>query len=164
MKEQVTISSLEFAQESNEIRGRILAHDLGRLGDVLYSPEGELDYLLQGSINVRGDAVIRMQVQGTLQLVCQRCLGLISYPINTTVQFLIVPNESMLPAPDEDLDDMDYLVADTRLNVLALVEDEILLELPMAPLHEVTACGVISTGVEEKKASPFKVLQGLKFK
>lgn len=68
-----------------------------------------------------------------------------------------------MPAPDDEQDDADYLVADPRLDVPALVEDEILLGLPMAPLHETAECGLSAAKAKEQKESPFRVLRGLKF-
>lgn len=162
MKEQITINSLEFAQESHEIRGTISPHDLGRLEDVLFSHDGKLDYLLQGSVNAYGQPEIRLHLQGELILACQRCMGPVRHAIDTSVRFVVVPDAGMLPAPEDDQDNVDYLVADPRLDVIELVEDEILLELPMAPLHEVAVCGVAAAGAKEQKESPFKVLQGLK--
>ena len=163
MKEQVTINSLEFAQKSREIHGTIAPRDFGRLGDVLFSGDGKLDYQLQGDINAQGKPEIRVRVQGELNLVCQRCTGLLKHVLDTEVHFVIVPSEDMMPAPDEETDDVDYLLADPKLDVLSLVEDEILLGLPMAPLHETAECGSNAAAAKEQKESPFKVLQGLKF-
>ncbi|OIQ86113.1 hypothetical protein GALL_320530 [mine drainage metagenome] len=161
MKEQVTINSLEFAQGSHQIHGTISPRELGRLGEVLFSPDGMLDYVLAGSVKA-GRPEISLQLKGELTLTCQRCMGPIRHAVDTVTRFVVVPDPGMLPAPEDDQDDVDYLVADPRFDVLALVEDEILLELPMAPLHEADACGVAAAGAKEQKESPFKVLQGLK--
>lgn len=163
MKEQITINSLEFAQKSHEIRGTIAARDLGRLGGMLFSPDGKLDYQLQGRIGIQGKPELVLHVQGGLVLVCQRCMGPVEHPVDTTVRFVVVPNEGAMPAPDDEQDDADYLVADPRLDVPALVEDEILLGLPMAPLHETAECGLSAAKAKEQKESPFRVLRGLKF-
>ena len=162
MKEQTTINCLEFAKKSREIRGTIAARDLGRLEDVLFSRDEMLDYLLQGGIGTQGKLELRLHVQGALMLVCQRCAGPVRHEVEADARFIIVPEASMMPAPDEEPDDIDYLVNDPQFDIVALIEDEILLGLPMAPLHERSACGVAATGAEEQKESPFKVLQGLK--
>jgi len=162
MKEQITINSLDFAQKSHEIRGTIAPRDLGRLADVLFSHEGQLEFLLQGGVNLQGQPELKLRVEGELMLACQRCMGLIRYPVDEAAHFVIVPNEDMMPAPDDEQDDVDYLVADQHFDVIALIEDEILLGMPMAPLHEVAECGVDAAAAKEQKESPFKVLQGLK--
>lgn len=162
MKEQVTINSLEFAQKSYEIRGTIAPRDLERLQDVLHSDRGMLEYRLQGAVSEAGKPGIELVVRGELDLVCQRCMGALKHTVDTRVHLVVVPDESMMPMPDEEHDDEDYLVADPRQDVLMLVEDEILLGVPMAPLHEMAECGVTAAEASEKKESPFKVLQGLK--
>ena len=162
MKEQITINSLEFARESRQIRGTITPRDLRRLEYVLYSQDGSLDYLLQGGVDSQGNAELRLQVSGELTLTCQRCLGGLRHPLDAQAHFVIVPNEGMMPAPEDEQDDVDYLVADPQLDVIALVEDEILLGLPMVALHEAAECGATATEAKEQKESPFKVLQGLK--
>lgn len=163
MKEQITINSLEFAQKSREIRGTIAARDLGRLADMLFSHEGQLDFLLSGSVKPLGKPELRLNVQGEVMLICQRCMGAMPHQVNVGARFVVVPDEATLPAPEDERDDEDYLIADPHFDVVALVEDEILLGLPMAPLHETAECGVNATTAEEQKESPFKVLQGLKF-
>jgi len=162
MKEQVTINSLEFAQKSYEIRGTIAPRDLERLQDVLYSDRGRLEYHLQGAVNAAGKPGILLAVQGELELMCQRCMGALRHVVDTKVHLVVVSDESAMPMPNEEHDDEDYLVDNPRQNVVMLVEDEILLGVPMAPLHETAECGVDAAEAKEKKESPFKVLQGLK--
>ena len=71
----------------------------------------------------------------------------------------------MLPAhkldeADED-DDMDAIEAEPQLDVLALIEEELLLDLPFAPRHADGKCAT-ATNELQQKASPFAVLAGLK--
>ncbi len=162
MKEQITINTLEFAQKSHEIRGTIAPRDLGRMHDILFSDDGELFYQLHGGKNSRGQLEIRLELEGELSLICQRCMGPFKHVVDTTASFVIVPDEASLPDPEDELDDADYLVAEQRFDVGALIEDEIILGLPMAPLHEAAECGLKTAAAGEKKESPFKVLQGLK--
>ena len=161
MKEQTSINSLEFAQEAREIHGTIAPRDLVRLADVLFSTDGQLDYQLQGVPGVGGGSELRLQLKGTLLLLCQRCMGPLAYSVDSTSRFVIVADEDKMPAPEQDQDGVDYLVADPAFDVAALVEDEILLGLPMVSLHE--ACDAAATTAKEQSISPFKVLQGLKF-
>ena len=57
-------------------------------------------------------------------------------------------------------DSKDFLPAEKALDVVALIEDEIILNLPTAPRHE--ACVLPEAGVQAEKVSPFAVLQSLK--
>lgn len=162
MTEQTSIDSLEFARRSLEIRGTISLLDFPRLKDELFSPDGELSYHLAGVLGTQGEPGLKLHVHGKLNLICQRCLGALAYEVDTTTRFVIVPSEDRMPAPEDERDDVDYMVADTHLGVHALIEDEVLLSLPLAPAHENANCNVAMSSVKEQKESPFKVLQGLK--
>jgi uncharacterized protein len=162
MSKQANVNSLEFAEKSLEIHGRIAPFDLDRLADVLHDCDGELRYALKGSINKQGKPQLELHVQGRLHLLCQRCLGAVEFPLDAVTRFVIVASEDLMPMPEDEPEEVDYLVADPHQSVEALVEDEVLLGLPLAPVHEVDDCAVKPSGALEQKESPFKMLQGLK--
>ena len=62
------------------------------------------------------------------------------------------------------VDDLDAVAADAELDVWSLVEDEVLLALPIAPRHAEGACQAAGESVLKQRASPFAVLAGLKGK
>jgi uncharacterized protein len=162
MSKQANINTLEFAEKSLEIHGTIAPFDLERLADVLHDRDGELRYHLKGCINKQFKPQLELRVQGRLRLVCQRCLGAVEFSLDGVTRFVIVASEDMVPMPEDDLDEVDYLVADPHQSVEALVEDEVLLGLPLAPVHEIDDCAVKLSGALEQKENPFKILQGLK--
>lgn len=163
MAKQDIINSFEFAKKSLEIHGKISVLHLPRLHDVVREQDRELEYHLKGGANTQGAPELRLRVRGVVSLDCQRCLGEIEFPIDLQANFVVVPSEAALPAPEDEHDDTDYLVADAEMQVLQLVEDEVLLGLPLAPMHADASCADGSvTGSGKKKENPFKVLQGLK--
>jgi uncharacterized protein len=164
MAAQVIINGLEFAQKSLEMHGKIPCSQLSRLRDHLCSDKGELDYSVQGSINAEGAPALKLQVRGLLNLTCQRCLEPMPFPLDCRVNYILVSSEDMLPAPEDESDDADCLVADPQMQVLQLVEDEVMLGLPLAPKHENADCAGLSAGVAVQQENPFRVLQGLKLK
>jgi uncharacterized protein len=164
MKEQATINSLEFAEKSLEIHGKLAPLECPRLEGVLFSRDGELQYSLQGGESSRGEPAIWVHVKGELRLACQRCLGPLVFDLDSATQFVVVRSEDDLPAPENEPDDVEYLVADRNQEILSLIEDEILLSLPLAPAHENGQCGNAGAALKEQKESPFKVLQGLRLK
>lgn len=162
MTAQTSVDSLEFARKSLEIHGTIALFEFSRLKDSLFSTEGELSYRLTGSQGAQGEPELGLHVHGNLNLVCQRCLGALAYDLDTATRFVIVPGEDRMPAPEGERDDVDYMVADSHLDVQALIEDEVLLSLPLAPVHENADCNDAGSSAQEQKESPFKMLQGLK--
>jgi uncharacterized protein len=155
------INSAEFAKKALELHGIIAVSQLQRLHDTLVSTEGDLDFRLVGS-SEQGKSRLGLYVNGSLQLSCQRCLESFSFDLNIASSFIVVPDESAIPVIEENDPDMgnddDYLVADARLQVIDLIEDEILLALPLAPKHDSELCAGTELN-ELKKPNPFAVLK-----
>ena len=65
-------------------------------------------------------------------------------------RLVLVTNEAELPDIDDEDPDVDVVVASGKLNVLELLEDEIILGLPIAPRHDYDCVVVkVSNSVEE---------------
>jgi uncharacterized protein len=158
----LAINGLEFARKSLEIHDTIAVSQFSRLSDVLVSPEGMVDYRLIGGSSQDGRPKLQLYVHGSLHLNCQRCLEAFQFNLDIASSFFVVPDESAVPSPEEEADDENYLVAETQMQVISFIEDEILLALPLAPKHEIGCCGADSKLNELKPPSPFAVLQGLK--
>ncbi|MCB5189872.1 YceD family protein [Methylobacillus arboreus] len=157
------INSLDFARKAQEFRDIIPLLRFSRLGEYLADTDGALEITLIGKTDMSGKPAFHLVVQGVLKLVCQRCLDSFEYPLDVAADYVIVTSENAIPSPDSDEydDEVDYLVAETQMPVIDLVEDEILLALPLAPKHAENECG--GTGrVELEKPSPFAVLKGFK--
>jgi uncharacterized protein len=85
------------------------------------------------------------------------------YPVDIARTFTLVADESALPEEEFEDDEVDYLVADPKLDVEALVEEEVLLSLPLSLRHE-NGCAEEVASVMVGKPNPFQVLEGLKKK
>jgi uncharacterized protein len=101
-------------------------------------------------------------VDGSLSVCCQRCLEGIDYPVRIR-SLLELVKDGEEPTQEEIEDDSkDFLPAQKELDVVELIEDEIILDLPVAPRHE--NCVLPDTGGPSEKVSPFSVLECLKGK
>lgn len=152
------IDSVDFARNGKEIRGELAVSELSRLGDLLAKPEGSLTYIVSGFREGDND-VLGISLQGSCTLRCQRCLGELAYPVDITSRLLLLPADKLDEVEDDD--DVDAIEAEPRLDVLALIEEELLLDLPFAPRHPDGECAPATNGLQQK-ASPFAVLAGLK--
>lgn len=162
---------LEFAKQMLEIHGRIRASHFSGVRDALFLGKGdtsEVQYEVRGEKDRNNKPGLRLTINGTLKLVCQRCLGEMSYVVDHSARFEIVANESDLP--EDDGDEVDYLVADSEMDVEQLIGQELLLALPIAPKHGETGsaqnaqCSSANAVNTEPNPNPFNVLQGLKSK
>lgn len=163
MPEQVVINSIEFARNGESMRGSVAIERLNRLQDLLSSGAGELTYALTGKRGENGKFFLICAVKGVLQLRCQRCLDALAYPVNLESELELVEDEGETGVVDED-ELTDAIQADAKLDVLALIEDEVLLGLPMAPMHAPGDCRANENLGQAKsgKKNAFSALAALK--
>jgi uncharacterized protein len=150
---------VDFARNGKEIRGEIAVSTLFRLADKLAKSDGALTYIV-GGYHEDGRDMLKVSLQGVCTLRCQRCLGELEYPVNLVSRLWLLPADKLDEAEKDD-DEMDAIEAEPRLDVLALIEEELLLELPFAPRHTEGECAPATNDLQQK-ASPFAVLAGLK--
>jgi len=152
------IDAMEFAGNGREVRGEIPFKELSRLDDMLLDSAGTLAYVVQGR-RANDRDVLEVSLSGVVHLRCQRCLGDLEYPVEVSSRLKLASAEELDAVDDEDED--EYIEASSQLDVIGLVEDELLLNLPFAPRHPDGACGSVSEGLKQS-ANPFAVLAGLK--
>ncbi|NJD34966.1 MAG: metal-binding protein [Betaproteobacteria bacterium] len=154
------IDYLEFARSGGMLERNVRLDELPRLADLLASTEGFLSVRLEGSRDDKGKSWLQVDIAGEPVLHCQRCLGGVEFPLAISSRLqLIAPGEEW---PDDDLadDSADAIEAEKALAVLSLVEEEVLLALPIAPRHE--QCNLPSGNATENGPSPFAALAALK--
>lgn len=162
MSQQLTLDCFAFVRSGNVLERTVPLSALDRLHDVLASQLGEVSYRLQGSKGERGQAQLRLHVRGHLALACQRCLEAVDFPLEIDNLLELVPEGVELSQDELEDDSRDFLSVDGPLDVVALVEDEILLALPVAPRHE--KCDLPGSKAAGERISPFSVLAGTKGK
>lgn len=109
-----------------------------------------------------------LQAQTELGMQCQRCLEPMRQTLAFERSFRFVRDEATAEQLDEELEE-DVLVWRKDFDLQALVEDELLMELPVAPRHEVcpsTPPMQVQThdfdAGEQEKPNPFAALKALK--
>lgn len=79
---------------------------------------------------------LHMEASAQVRLHCQRCLQPMAVPLQAERSFRFVQDEAEAEAQDADSEE-DVLALTRTLDLRTLVEDELLLELPLVPRHEV---------------------------
>jgi uncharacterized protein len=117
-----------------------------------------------------------VKIQSLLLLECQRCLGDLLFPIDRQTVFELVVRESDLDQgdlEDSDLDAPEKIMGSPTFNLLDLVEDEMILEVPYVPRHDTcpeslggaeTEAQAAESVEDVQRPSPFAVLGQLKIK
>ena len=159
---QMVIDGLEFAGRGNQASGRVAIAELSRVADYLASAEGMLDCELQGGRSEDGSGHLELQlaVTGELQLRCQRCLQALHFPLRLDKQLRLVVAGREWPEEDVEDESFDAIEASREMAVGDLIEDEVLLALPISPRHEICDTPVMKDTKQD--ASPFAVLRKLK--
>ena len=159
----LVIDSLDFVCKAEVRRGKIAIAGFQRLQDYLASNSGELGYAVTGVLDANGRPVLRVDIQGIVNLQCQRCLEELKHVLDIHTELLLAQNEQELQHFDED-ESLDCILAQPDMDVLSLIEDEIILGLPVSPRHEQSRCtsGGREDGKATRKVSPFAALAALK--
>jgi len=162
MSEQVTVDSLEFARGGKTLRGKFEIAALDRLHDRLSSTEGAVEYELTGYTDDKGKPGLHCRVRGALNLICQRCLQPMTWQVELDSDLVLVTGEAELAEDEDDPEAPDRLLAQKDMKVQELVEDELLLGLPMAPMHPEGQCRPAARRESGEAASPFAALAKLR--
>jgi uncharacterized protein len=110
---------------------------------------------------------LRLRARATVPLQCQRCLGLLAQPLEIDRRFRFVAGEEEAERLDEASDD-DVLALQPRLDLLGLLEDELILALPLVPRHEgacpepLSAAAEPAAGLDAGRPHPFAALAALR--
>jgi uncharacterized protein len=118
---------------------------------------------------VAGEPVLWLHVeaQGRVAQICQRCLHPFAAEVTVDRWFRFVADEATA-AQEDDESEEDVLVLEPRFDLQALMEDELLMALPLVPMHETcptpvkTTAGDLKDAPPNEKPHPFAALAALK--
>jgi uncharacterized protein len=160
----VYIDPSRFAREQASASGTLAPAALSRLADQLCDTAGAIDYRVSGYTTDRGQPALRLEIDGQIELRCQRCLGALRFPLGLRREIVLTDDmDEFEQSVDED-DAVDTIPAASRLDLRELIEEEILLALPMVVHHADGACHADLPEQDSlpRRASPFEALAKLK--
>ena len=163
-----------FAKAAATLSGSEPMNHYRRLHAELADPSGELAVRWkaegQSRRGVDGSAVpwLHLTARASVPLVCQRCLSPVEVALDVDRWFRFAVDEATASAEDGEADE-DVLVAAHDFDLHGLIEDELLMALPVTPRHEVcpaplrlSAADPDFDAAESAKPNPFAVLGQLK--
>ena len=142
--------------------GTLAPEDLERLDDLVAEGGGELHYRVSAALDGQRRKVVSCIIEGFVFLECQASLDTFRHPVSIDDRLVLVNDESELPPIEEENDTEDYLVADAPLDVRELVEDAVILALPMVPRKPGLEEAEVTRRAPNEKPSPFAKLASLK--
>jgi len=164
MSAQTVIDSLEFARAEQEVQGSVPVSSLTRLQDCLYDADGDINYKLKGGRDDEMRPILALEISGFLHVRCQRCLGPLQYELRSATKLRLSPDDENRDTTVIDPKSLDCIEASAALDVVALVEDEVLLGLPLSPRHAEQTCAtrMAEAAPGAERPNPFAKLAELK--
>jgi uncharacterized protein len=163
-----------FAHAANPLVGQDLLSNYERLKHESRALDAEtvLNWSARGEVLADESGAeqtwLHLQVDLCMPMTCQRCMGPVDVDLVVDQSFRFVANEAAAEAEDEDAEE-DILVMSQEFNLADLIEDEVLMALPVVPRHETCPVDVklevVDAGFETalaEKLNPFAALAALK--
>ena len=161
---------LNFAQKAKigfEIQGKLPIKQFKRLNEALLSDEGDIEVELKFD---RAGPVpfIVGHIKTELQLKCQRCMQAMSHSVDVDFKLGLVQNEAQMEKLEDEFE--PYLLESDNNHLPDMLEEELLLALPLVAVHEFDCSDYLQKQeleqqdkVEktEEKENPFSVLKDL---
>ncbi len=148
---ELPLARLQRFSEQLSVKTGVVAVDL------LFGIDEEGRRRLSGTLNTR------------VQVACQRCLQDMELELHCTVSLLVFDTEEEVQELPEGRDAVS--MTEDGLDVVALIEDELILSLPMIPMHADEGCNRVLNALKqgeevavEDRPNPFSILAGLKAK
>jgi uncharacterized protein len=163
------IDPYRFAETRRILEGRLKIASMRRLADHLADDSGEVRVQLEFGVDKEGVRYVRGRLRADLVLRCQRCLGEMTLPVESEICLGMIADESLADRLEEPYEPL--VVGDEPLYLRDIIEDELILALPVVARHEDAACaGGTTSGPEDEQVSgsgeerenPFAALAELK--
>lgn len=163
-----------FVGVAGQLSGQLALGELPRLAEEAQGDVSGLEVVwqVQGGERAAGDGGLRpclhVQADVTLPLSCQRCLEPVQVALEVDQHLLFARDEASAEALAEVSED-DVLAMSSELDLIALIEDELLLAMPLVPRHgrcphpvKMSVQDADFDAAEDEKPHPFAALAELK--
>jgi DUF177 domain-containing protein len=155
------VDASRMVQARRTFQGKLPLASFARLRASLAAVDGEADYDLEFGKDELGIAYLAVRIEADLPLTCQRTLEVFRQPVRIDQRLGLIGEESeeaALPPGYEPL-----LIPDGTLNLADVIEDELILALPVVPLKPGAPIEWNDEAPEEEpEPNPFAALEGLK--
>ena len=152
----------KFAKKEVSLTGQYRITDFPRISEITSRKTGNIDvdlsFYLENDKTPCVDGIIKLDIV----LLCQRWLEELYIALNVNITIAFVKHEQQ--AEGLDLHYEIYVTENDELTTIDLISDEILLSIPMVPMHDYDCIKEINEQeiVEGKSENPFAILKKIK--
>lgn len=157
----------KLADRGTTLQGELLLADLKRLCDPLSDDVGTVQAKFVFERDERKSVVIHSFIDTEVKMVCQRCLELVTLPIHSECSYAVVKEGANTQSLPKGYDVLE--LGEDPLDLQSLIEEELLLALPIVPAHHPEECQQPAGANEPEpsedevtRSNPFSVLAQLK--
>ena len=162
-----------FAAEGEPLVSTTLLQNMERLAQESswLEPDSTINWQATGELRpgagAEADVWLHLTASASIALTCQRCMTTVDSPIKLDQWYRFVATEEIAMAEDDESEE-DLLVMEPQFDLLAVLEDELIMALPVVPMHEVCPItpqmqtGDLDAAKSVEKPNPFAVLARLK--
>ncbi len=168
VKLPLQVDPVKSALKRSDYRGVIATSEMERLSGSVVNADEWVEVELQFEKDAQGLTVFHGTLDTQVSLICQRCNGEFNHSLHVPFCFSPVQgqqDDEALPEAYEPVEVNDH----GEVSLLQLFEDELILSLPIVPLHAEEDCKVTSDDMqfgeiepEQERPNPFAVLKELK--
>jgi DUF177 domain-containing protein len=159
------INPVRLAKSRERIEGSLQLDSFERLKDVLLENEGELKYSLSFDFDESGTCVIECIIDTQLMFECQRCFKPVKIDIHSDSLLGVANDKDEFEALAKEYEPLQ--LNEETISAEELIEDELLLSIPLSPLHAENECSgkeILDQINADAKPKPFAALAALKKK
>ena len=168
VKLPLTIDAQRTAQKNLDYVGSYSPEQVTRIAESVVSVDSDVDNELSFKIDNQRLTVIEGHSTVDVTLECQRCRKDIKHHVYVSYCFSPVVNDEKAEALPESYEPV-HVDEFGEIDLLGMIEDEIILSLPVVPVHDSEHCEVSEADMvfgelppEAEKPNPFAVLASLK--
>jgi uncharacterized protein len=156
MNGSTVLDGFALARSGGEVAGTAPIGAFQRAAD-LGAAFGAVRYQVLGTQTELAKPALRVVADGAAEMTCQRCLEPVDVTVTVDAVLELATSQAAIDAAD---DDVDRVVAAPTLDVLDLIEDELILALPMVARHDgcVASAGEKATAGKQGRQHPFAAL------
>ena len=164
-----SIQPRKLANKEGEVRFKWSVKDFERLSGMLYSDAGDIEVTISAHYDHRKRCLLVAKIVANLTLECQTSFEAIDYQVNKETTYCTVVTESQFAEVEEEYEPV--LVDDGYLDVKQVIEDELILSVPIVAnksldeLEQEMSFGELDEAQiakDEKASNPFSVLENFK--
>lgn len=165
------VDPMRLVRQRADLEGSVPLTKMQRLGRLLSATDGEARVALEFGVNEAGAPAVHGAIRASLLLVCQRCLEPVRQDIEVDLNLALASSEAQAESVPDGYDAL--IVGDSPFSLVELIEDELILALPIVVMHRLEDCPArermrnespAAQSPAEPEANPFAILRELKTK